>query len=502
MASLPSNKRSRTYNTTKNHWVEDLLQPESKFDNLMPDPSTWVVGSTGSQVGYESVGLDSENAIVEGYGPAGVKIPIWECTPSGDGGSDGGYYTVLNPATLDHTKAYRVTSFHKRTGDTTGIEYLGVSGTGSALLKLAGATASPAYIFYGDTIESEGWVLIEGYVFPSAYTGTVTIGGRYQLSTGEKLAAQNGYDCKFAATTTGLYLRNYLAGSSASNKLSLTRPRIDLIDGTEPPLALMLAHTATFTADYTDAFVKDSSGNTGSIFVQTTRPTMSIGDYWIDYSSGINRVFWRDAGRIVELQPHFNNNDPLAPSAVKIDSVDPIYLSEAQSGKRQLRSSAPQRYEATVSFPVQTRSEFRQVDSFLSLMRNTASSFYLALPIISESEGWLNGNPFIKGSGQSGNSIVTDGWWYIDGELMVANGDWLKIEGSDKLYRATADCYAQSTLEITIPITPKLQFTPADNAAVLFVNPEMKVDLVGVHKFSVKPPELYSYEIDVIEVIE
>ena len=500
MASLPSNKRSRTYNTSKNHWVEDLLQPATKFSNML-DPSTWVVGSSGSQTGFTEYGLTAENSIIEGYGPEGTKVPLWVSLPDGAGAADGGWTTAMQ--SYDPSKSYRFSVFFRRTGGATGAYFFGLdtNGVPEAYTVTSGIGSDNAYFTGGTHVSLDGqWRLCVGYLLPHAYAGTVAYGGNYDLATGVKDVSTNIMWKSNSGATTFRH-RSFLNGSTdTADRVYQTRPRIDLVDGTEPPLALMLAHTATFTADYVDDIITGSDGSGNKIYVQATRPAMANGDYWIDYTSGENRVFYQDSEILVELSPHMYSDDPLAPSELKVDSNDPVYLSEAQSGKRQLRSSGPQRYEATISYPPQTRAEFRKLDSFISYIRNTVAPFYLSLPIL-DSVGVLEGNPVIKGASQTGQAIITDGWT-ADIVRIVADGDPFKVEGSDKIYKVVGDHDSDSTGDCTITITPKLQFTPADNAALIFVNPEMKVDLVGVHEFAVKPPELYSYEIDVIEVLE
>ena len=500
MASFPSNKRSRKYSTAKNNWVEDLVSSTTKFSNLI-DPSTWVVGDTGSQTGFPAYESDtSENSIIEGYGPARIKIPVWRATPAGEGNQDGGFQTdheTYNPA-----KAYRFTSFVSNKTAATGTAYLGLySNAIPDVYDVTDGTGndSPQFIGVTPASVSDSWFVMVGYLLNHDYSGTTVRGGTYNTLTGSKLGVANGmFKSNSSATTTSL--RSILFDATGGGIIDFDKPRIDLIDGTEPPLALLLAHTATFTADYTDVIITGEDGSENNMYVAQTRPDMTDGDYWIDYSTGENRVFYYTDGAIVELQPYMDSSDALAPSGVKIESIDPTYRSEAMSGKRQLRSSQPQRYEATVKYPVAVRSEFGPVDAFLSYIRNTVAPFYLALPI-TEGQGSGLGMPLVKGASQTGNTLITDGW-DVDELGLMLSGDHFTITGSDKVYQTAQDVDSDSSGDSTFLITPQLQFVPADDAAIVITNVEMKVDLMDNHKFSVKPPMLYTYEVDVEEVIE
>ena len=501
MASFPSNKRSRKYNPSKNHWVEDLRQPATKFNNLL-DPSTWVAGSTGSQPGFTHQGLTAENNIIEGYGPEGTKVPLWECAPDGSGSFDGGF--VADSVAYDSSKAYRLSVFYRRTGTDDGASYFGCDSdaTPSMYNIVGGAGDNSPYFISGSDVSFDGkGRLMVGYLLPHDYVGTTAIGGNYLLEDGSKdITALRSYKSNAAATTISHRALFWDVNTDIANRAYITRPRIDLIDGTEPPLALMLAHTATFTADYVDTVITGSDGSQNSMYIQTSRPDMSDGDYWIDYTTGENRVFYQIEGHLTELKPYIYPTDPLSPSGLDIEGLDPVYSSESISGKMQYRSSSPQRYEPTFSFPLQTKAEFSKVDSFISYIQNTSEPFYVALPNMAARGEWL-GNPRIKGALQTGRDIITDGW-EVDIFGVIADGDFFKIEGSDKIYKAVGDHNSDVNGESVVAITPRLQFTPADDAAIIFVNPEMKVNLAGAHKYAVKPPLLHTYQMDVIEVIE
>jgi len=499
MASYPGNKRSRKYSTEKNNWVEDTLQPATKFNNMI-DPSTWVVGSTGDQTGFAQYGLTAENSIIEGFGPSRVKIPLWNCSPSGDGGGDGGFST--EKILYDPAKAYRISCFYKRTGTNTGSVRVGtVSDATPTAYLLSGGDATTSYLIYASTIRDVGWILAVGYLFPHNYSGTVDRGGEYTLADGSVDSSNTTSHKSNSSATLTNEVSSVYGMTTTTNNVKFTRARLELIDGTAPPLALMLAHTATFTADYTDTVITGSDGSENKMYVATTRPDMADGDYWIDYSTGENRVFYYTGGVIVELAPYIDSSDPLAPSGMQIESVDPVYRSKSVGGKRSLRSSAPQYYNATLKYPPQTKAEFAKVSSFIDLIRNTSAPFYLSLPQLNSGQGSGLGMPLVNGASQTGSTLVTDGWDADEIGLMLA-GDPLKISGSDKVYKTAYDVDSDSSGNASIVITPKLQFTPADNAAIVITNIEMKVDLIKDHDFAVSAPSLFAHELDVEEVIE
>jgi hypothetical protein len=108
----------------------------------------------------------------------------------------------------------------------------------------------------------------------------------------------------------------------------------------------------------------------------------------------------------------------------------------------------------------------------------------------------------VNGAAQSGYSLILDGMPAEYNPVGIKAGQYLKIQGSEKIYTAAEDMVVDYLGTGTLELSQKLQFTPADNAEIFLINPELKVNLISVHKFAVQPPEIYSYEIDVEEVIE
>lgn len=499
MPSLPSNKRSRKYSTARTHWLNDLVSA-AKFGSNLVDSSGWTVGSS-LPAGWTSLTTAGETSIISDYGPGAEKIPIVLSTPSGDNGNDGGFMSPY--AAFDSSKAYRFAMFHRRTGATNGSAYTMIRcGGGSNLLYDVGTGtgATEVYPYAGDYGINSGWVVIIGYVFGSAHAGTENIGGIYDLSTGAKLLQTNSFKPNSACTS--IQASSFFQDAAVGSRLYQTKPRIDLIDGSEPPLALLLASLATFTASYSEKIVTGAAGETNFIYVQTSQPAMTTGDFWIDYSSGENRCFSYSATTgLAELKPFFKSSDATAASQISMASEDDRFLSLTDSGKRLIRKSGVQRYTATIQYPPQTPQQFGRIDAFLTQRRNLCDTFKVSLPIRQLDYAANIGTPLINGGSQSGYSIVTDGWMTGFNPAAIPAGAFFKIEGSEKIYCLGADVSVDYAGSATLKLAQKLQFTPADNARIFFINPEMECNLISVHKFDVSPPELYSYEIDVEEVI-
>jgi len=188
-------------------------------------------------------------------------------------------------------------------------------------------------------------------------------------------------------------------------------------------------------------------------------------------------------------------------SSIDIVSSDKQYASLSNSGKRLIRRVGPHRFVGSVSFPLLTKVQFSAIDAFITYIKNSGETFYLQLPHKKQSSVFAWGTPLVNGAGQSGYTLVTDSWSTGANSAALETGTYIAIEGSEKLYLLRNDVDVSAGNEATISLSNKLQFTPADNAAIT-IEPVMKCNLVGTPSYTVIPPELYSYNLEFEEVIE
>jgi hypothetical protein len=84
---------------------------------------------------------------------------------------------------------------------------------------------------------------------------------------------------------------------------------------------------------------------------------------------------------------------------------------------------------------------------------------------------WVDApTPLIDGGSQTGSTLLTYGWSDYDG---LNAGDYLAFENGTfrELHIVTADCFANTSGEIDIPIAPPIRRSPSDNAAIILVKP-------------------------------
>ena len=206
------------------------------FAQNLLDTSTWTVGS-GSVSGFSRNGQVSENVREFGTDPFGNSSILWkggnDSASNADGGWNSSYYAI------DHTETYRFTVWLKKTNSTNGHSYIGFHANNNGSLRLNDTFNGNPYFWYGDLPQLNKWYLVVGYVHGSNYNSNLSYGGIYDPTTRTKVV--NITDYKFADTATQARHRTYLYyDTNTSDRQYFFDPRMEMVDGNEPPIADLL----------------------------------------------------------------------------------------------------------------------------------------------------------------------------------------------------------------------------------------------------------------------
>jgi hypothetical protein len=245
---------------------------EDKYVKPILDYSTWTVGTSGSQPGFNINGSSTENYIIESSDPFGNIIPIWEARPDATSGPDGGWNST--PAfNIDNTKCYRFSTWVKRTVKGNGHFYLGLYGynsTGSNIGVLNRSSGTVNTNPYFQVNEGWGewesgltdkWYLVVGHVFPAG-SGTGSNhpeSGVYNLSGTKVRDAE--LDFVWQPDVVKAIHRSYLFYSTdTTTRQQWCYPRVDVCDGSEPTIADLLNGV-----DYEHYKILEGEESSGSI---------------------------------------------------------------------------------------------------------------------------------------------------------------------------------------------------------------------------------------------
>lgn len=223
------------------------LDNKAGYKPSLVDYSNWELGKSGSQYGWSQNGTTDENAIILKENPLGVNDIMWATEQNRiDSSSDGGFNSATHE--IDRTKPYRISCWLRRENAVealgSGSTYFGVRGyTGSShtgLINSTGTINKNPY-FTAHSIEvygvtNDNWFLYVGYVYPSTHnyaTDTSYSDGGIWTLGGTKIYGNSSF--KFSDTNDRLMMRSYLYYSTKTDeRMYWYRPRIDVVDGTEP----------------------------------------------------------------------------------------------------------------------------------------------------------------------------------------------------------------------------------------------------------------------------
>jgi len=223
---------------------EEEISYDELGDNIL-DYSTWTVGTSGSQPGFNAVGSpDYGNYIISGEGPFGELVTLWKSYNSDQNPKIGAGW-ITTSFTIDASQTYRYSVWMKRTGaqSASSFAYLGFSTTGVVQLN-GNLPTDNGYFWYGSLPELDQWYLVVGFVHDKNYNGGQQ-GGVYDTSGNKVVSFDGGIvgkrDYKFIPSATTQVHKSLLYYDYGVNDfLYFYSPRVDVVNGAEPTINQLL----------------------------------------------------------------------------------------------------------------------------------------------------------------------------------------------------------------------------------------------------------------------
>ncbi len=125
------------------------------------------------------------------------------------------------------------------------------------------------------------------------------------------------------------------------------------------------------------------------------------------------------------------------------------------------------RWMATYSLPPMNRDKAAVWKAFFDLLEGGVNTFNAFDPDCKTPRGAGGGTPLVNGGGQTGSSLITDGW--PANTTVLKAGDYFAVNG--ELKRVTSDATTNGSGQVTISFKPALRNSPADNAAITVERP-------------------------------
>lgn len=171
---------------------------------------------------------------------------------------------------------------------------------------------------------------------------------------------------------------------------------------------------------------------------------------------------WKLVNNTSRLPPDYPTTPK--PRAAVVTSVSPSLVSVTNSLRRQVRSRGVQAWQIDLAYGAMKRDTFAPLWAFLVSRSGQAGKFTVSFPGLTVPRGTAAGSPRVKGGGQSGLAVETDGW--SNNSTVLKKADFIELEGDPKIYQVTADVLSNGSGEATVPIFPALRRVPGDNFVI------------------------------------
>lgn len=160
-----------------------------------------------------------------------------------------------------------------------------------------------------------------------------------------------------------------------------------------------------------------------------------------------------------------------------------------------------QMWEIAGSLPLMTRAQAAAYVTFMLKLNGKKGTFLFPIPDATP-RGVATGTPLVKGGGQTGNSLIIDGFTNGVTGILKA-GDWFNLGSgsSTRLHMVLDDVNSNGSGEVTVDIWPSLRESPSDNAAVTLTNCKLLSRLKSDVGYDIDINKHYLLEFEAWEVV-
>jgi len=173
-----------------------------------------------------------------------------------------------------------------------------------------------------------------------------------------------------------------------------------------------------------------------------------------------------------------------------------VPLTSPFTGTQQIQDWGGEWWECSIDLKVEREAEGRALSAFFAKLKGIVNTFTITDPSICQLENY--GTVLVNGAGQSGNTLVTDGWTAIG----LKAGDFISLgSGEDtRLYQLTADV-VPSGGGATLEFVPALRSSPGDNTIVEVNSPQVLLRATSPVPSDIRGGRLYQFSFSAREAI-
>jgi hypothetical protein len=158
-------------------------------------------------------------------------------------------------------------------------------------------------------------------------------------------------------------------------------------------------------------------------------------------------------------------------------------------------------WSADFTLPPMTLANARNWIAFFAELRGMTNTFLVGDPLMASPQGRPIGTPVVNGAGQSGYSLVTNGWQASTPDLLLP-GDLIQI--GYRMYVVTETVNSDSGGNATLSIWPQLRNSDAgfgSGSSIQTANCKTLLRLKEDPSYSVSQARLYGIQLSAVEAL-
>jgi hypothetical protein len=132
---------------------------------------------------------------------------------------------------------------------------------------------------------------------------------------------------------------------------------------------------------------------------------------------------------------------------------------------RQVQVFSGERWKIEVSVDKMTREEAAAWTAFIASLRGAVGSFTFGDELYKNPRGAGGGTPKVNGAGQSGYTLITDGW--PNNTLVLKAGDFFQVSGTYGIHEVLTNATSNGSGQVTLDIWPKAR-SYSDNSDIIY----------------------------------
>jgi hypothetical protein len=143
------------------------------------------------------------------------------------------------------------------------------------------------------------------------------------------------------------------------------------------------------------------------------------------------------------------------------------------TGQQQVYKHQGQWWESEVTLPPMKRADAEQVVAFLISLNGRFGTFLLGDNANTSPRGVGTGTPLVNGGGQTGDTLITDGWTTSQTGILKA-GDWIQLGSGagTRLHKVLEDANSDGSGNATFTLWPNLRLVPSNDDPLIVSSPK------------------------------